>query len=86
MKLFTKNDWLTHRIEEMTWGPYDEKTAENLGLWLGIIQSVVFRGVKEIPDKDNLVSSNQKWTLQKNMFDYVYRTMYISDEKLNNLK
>jgi len=56
MKLFTKNEWLTQRIEEMTWGPFNQETSDSLGLWLGMIQAVVFRGVKEIPDADNHVS------------------------------
>jgi len=56
MKLFTKNEWLTLRIEEMTWAPFNQETSENLGLWLGMIQAIVFRGVKEIPDANNQVS------------------------------
>lgn len=57
MDLLTKEDWrwLVSRIEEMAWSPYDKETCQNLGLWLGMIQSIAFTGIKEIKDKDNQV-------------------------------
>ena len=57
MKIFAFNDyWLTRRIEEMAWAPFNQEISESLGLWLGMIQAVVFRGVKEIPDDNKNVS------------------------------
>jgi hypothetical protein len=46
---------------------------------------MVYNGVVERPDDDNLVSLST-WVIPEKLFDCVYKTMYISDDMLKNLK
>ena len=78
MKIFTKDEWFTQRIEEMAWTPFDQESCDNLGLWLGIIQAVAFTGVKEVPNEDDCVALNETWALKQSTFEYAYRTIYIT--------
>tara|TARA_B110000285_G_C14742974_1_gene431620 strand:- start:33 stop:173 length:141 start_codon:yes stop_codon:yes gene_type:complete len=46
-----------------------------------MIQGVVYNGIVERPDDENLVSLSA-WVIPEKLFDCVYKTMYISQEML----
>ena len=69
----------------MMWSPSEITTANNLGLWLGVLQGVVYEGIRERPDSFNEVSLGQQATATRG-YDYVYKTMYVTDEQLSMLR
>ena len=50
-----------------------------------MIQGLIYTGVVERPDEDNKVSLSS-WVIPEKLFDCIYKTMYISDEMLKNIK
>ena len=46
-----------------------------------MIQGIVYNGIVERPDEENLVSLSA-WVIPEKLFDCVYKTIYISQEML----
>ena len=64
---------LKKRIDEMQWSAFGTKTATDLGLWLGLIYSVVYQSVSERPDEQGLVSLSKLYTPPKDVHKHFYR-------------